>query len=218
MTELDNIVVENKAFIYGLTKYFDNYPYKEDLFQAGAIGLINAYKKYNPELEVKFTTYAFPYILGEMKKCIRQDKGIKIGRRITKLNLQIEKATILLTQKLMREPSFKEISEFLEIPEFYIEEALKFRNKIESIDEPICTDSKQLTLHETIASKDIDINTLLALKQELLQLKEPDKSIIESRYLNDLTQTETANLLGLTQVQVSRKEQKVLTYLRNNLM
>lgn len=218
MIELNNVVLENQAFIYGLTKYFDNYQHKDDLFQAGAIGLINAYKKYNPELQVKFTTYAFPYVLGEMKKCIRQDKGIKVGRKINKLNLQIEKASILLTQKLMREPSFKEISEFLEIPEIYIEEALKFRNKIESIDEPICSDSKQLTLHETIASKAVDINTLLALKQELLQLNEPEKSIIENRYLNDLTQTETANLLGLTQVQVSRKEQKVLTYLRNSLM
>lgn len=217
MTQLDDLVLEYKSFIYGLTKYFENYSSKDDLFQAGAIGLISAYRKYDPNLGVKFTTYAFPHVIGEMKKCIRQDKGIKISRTITKLSLQIEKANLLLAQKLMREPSFKEIADFLEVPEYYIEEALRSRHKIESIDEPIYTDSSPMSLHETIASNDVDINTLLALKEELLSLGEPEKSIIEKRYLNNLTQTETANLLGLTQAQVSRKEQKVLTYLRNSL-
>lgn len=218
MTELDNLVLEYQNFIYGLTKYFENYSSKEDLFQAGTIGLINAYKKYDASLGVKFTTYAFPHVLGEMRKCIRQDKGIKVGRNISKLYLQIEKTSILLSQKLMREPTATEIASFLEIPEYFIEEAIRSRNKPQSIDEPIYTDGKAMSLHETIASPDVDINTLIALKQELLSLGEPEKSIMEKRYLNDLTQAETAELLGLTQVQVSRKEQKVLTYLRNTIM
>ena len=75
-----------------------------------------------------------------------------------------------------------------------------------------------MSLHETIPSNNTDINTLIALKQELLSLGEPEKSIMENRYFNDLTQAETAKLLGLSQVQVSRKEQKVLTLLRNNLI
>ena len=99
MTELDNLVVEHKNYIYGLTKYFENYSSKEDLFQAGAIGLINAYSNYDPSLGVKFTTYAFPHIMGEMKKCIRQDKVIKVGRSVSKLGLQIEKTYLLLSQK-----------------------------------------------------------------------------------------------------------------------
>ena len=218
MTELDNIVIEYQNYIYGLTKYFENYPNKEDLFQAGAIGLINAYKRFDPTLNIKFTTYAFPYILGEMNKCVKQDKIVKVGKKISKLNLQIEKAYLLLSQKLMREPTFNELSSFLEVPEYLIEEALRVRNKPQSIDEPIYTDGKPMSLHETIPANNIDINTLIALKQELLSLQEPEKSIIQNRYFNDLTQSETAKLLGLSQVQVSRKEQKVLTLLRNNLL
>jgi len=218
MTELDNLVVEYQNYIYGLTKYFENYSSKEDLFQAGAIGLINAYKKFDPTLNIKFTTYAFPHIMGEMKKCIRQDKMIRVGRKISKLNLQIEKTYLLLSQKLMREPTYSEIANFLEVPEYLIEEAMRSRNTPQSIDEPIYTDGKPISLHETIPSNNIDINTLIALKQELLSLEEPEKSIMKNRYFNDLTQAETAKLLGLSQVQVSRKEGKVLTLLRNNLI
>ena len=218
MTELDNLVLEHKGYIYGLTKYFENYSSREDLFQAGAIGLINAYGKFDPSLGIKFTTYAFPHIMGEMKKCIRQDKLVKIGRKISKLSLQIEKAYLLLTQKLMREPTSIELADFLEVPEYLIEEAIRSRSKPQSIDEPIYLGEKPMSLHETIPANNIDINTLIALKEELLSLKEPEKSIMEKRYFDDLTQSETAQLLGLTQVQVSRKEQKVLTLLRNNLL
>jgi len=217
MTEND-LVLEHQNYIYGLTKYFENYSSKEDLFQAGAIGLINAYRKYDPNLGVKFTTYAFPHIMGEMKKCIRQDKTIKVGRRYNQLNLQIEKASILLSQKYYREPTTKELANFLEIPEEFILEVIQSRHKTQSIDEPIYSDGKPMSLHEIVASKDVDINTLLAIKQELLSLGEPEKSIMENRYFNDLTQAETASLLGISQVQVSRKEQKVLSLLRNNLM
>ena len=218
MTELDNLVLEHKSYIYGLTKYFENYSSKEDLFQAGAIGLIKAYEKFDPSLGIKFTTYAFPHIMGEMKKCIRQDKLVKIGRKISKLSLQVEKAYLLLTQKLMREPTSGELADFLEVPEYLIEEAIRSRGKPQSIDEPIYLGEKPMSLHETIPANNLDINTLIALKEELLSLKEPEKSIMEKRYFDDLTQSETAQLLGLTQVQVSRKEQKVLTLLRNNLL
>ena len=218
MTELDNFVLEHQNYIYGLTKYFENYSSKEDLFQAGAVGLINAYEKFDPSLGIKFTTYAFPHILGEMKKCIRQDKVIKVGRKVSKLNLQIEKTYLLLSQKLMREPTMKEIADFLDVPEYLIEEAMQIRIKPQSIDEPIYTDGKTMSLHETIPARNADINTLIALKEELLALSEPEKSIMENRYFNDLTQSETAKLLGLTQVQVSRKEQKVLSYLKASLL
>ena len=218
MTELDNLIKEHSNYIYGLTRYFENYSSKEDLFQAGAIGLMTAYGKYDPSFNVKFTTYAFSYIMGEMRKCIRQDKVMKVGRSISKLSLQIEKTYLLLTQKYMREPTMREIAEFLEVPEYLIEEAMRMRNRPQSIDEAIYTDGKPLSLHETIPSNNVDINTLLALKEELLSLGEPEKSIMEERYFNDLTQSETAKKLGLTQVQVSRKEQKVLTILRNNLL
>ena len=74
---MEEIILENQNLIYSITKYFENYKSKEDLFQAGCIGMILAYKNYDDTMNVKFTTYAYPYILGEMRKLIREDKGIK---------------------------------------------------------------------------------------------------------------------------------------------
>ena len=89
MEEIANLIKENEKLIYSIANYFKNYNSKEDLYQAGCLGLINAYKKYNPEMNCKFTTYAYMYILGEMRKLVRQDKGMKISREITKLNRKV---------------------------------------------------------------------------------------------------------------------------------
>lgn len=216
--ELEQIILENQNLIYSITHYFEGYKNKEDLFQVGALGLIKAYKKFDSSLGVKFTTYAYTYILGEMKQYVREDKGIKISREITALNLKIEKASILLSQKLMREPSLQEISDFLEIPPELVSESRITTNIIQSIDEPINMSGKEFTLHDTIANRQsTDINTLIALKQELEHLTPFERELIENRYLKDLTQTETASILGMSQVQVSRKESKVLTKLRDKL-
>lgn len=214
----NELILEYSSYINGLTSYFDGYKNKEDLFQVGCIGLIEAYKNFDKNRGVKFSTYAYPYILGEMRKLVRRDKGIKISRKITKFNLKIEKANILLAQKLMRYPTTKELSDFLEIPEESIIECLKSQNIIQSIDEPIMCDSKEITLHEVIPEKNKNINTILALKEELNNLSSEDRKIIEGRYLYDYTQTEIANSLGMTQVQVSRKEQKIKEKIKSRLI
>lgn len=215
---LETVLEENKNLIYSISHYFENYKNKEDLYQAGVLGLITAYKNYNPEYNNKFSTYAYQYILGEMKKFIREDKGIKISRDISKLNLKIEKCKILLSQKLMRQPSIKEIANFLEIEEYQVSEALKSVNVLQSLDETICNDSKEITLYDTIESKrQVDIIDSIMLSDELEKLPEPDKTIIKSHYLQDMTQQEIGKILGMSQVQVSRYEQKVLKKLRNKL-
>lgn len=218
--ELNDIILENQNLIYSLTHYFEGYHSKEDLFQVGVIGLIKAYKKYNNHMDVKFTTYAYPFILGEMRKYVREDKGIKISRDIIKLNLKIEKASILLSQKLMCEPTIKELAHYLEIPEESIVEAKKTINVLQSLDEPINSkDGKEMSLHETISNiNNMDLTSLIQLKDELNNLTPFEKSLIQARYINDLTQQETAEFLGISQVQVSRKEQKVITKLRNKLL
>ncbi|MDD4809373.1 MAG: sigma-70 family RNA polymerase sigma factor [Bacilli bacterium] len=214
MEELNQVIIDNQRLIYAITNYFKNYNHKDDLYQVGVIGLINAYYNYDPMVNVKFSTYAYPYILGEMKKLVREDKGIKISREISKRNLKIEKAKVLLTQRLMREPSIKELSDFLEIPEIYVVEAVKSTNLIQSLDEPV----NELSLYEVIGDKETDLDMLMALKAEIERLKASDKEIIETRYMQDLTQTEAAEVLGMSQVQVSRKEKKILVKLKNNLV
>ncbi len=217
--ELTDLIIENQNMIYKITHYFEKYASKEDLFQVGCIGLIKAYKKYDENFGAKFTTYAYPYILGEIRKYVREDKGIKISRDISKLNLKIEKATILLTQKLMREPSLKEISEYLQIPEYYIVESLKSINSIESIDKPINDESsKEITLQDTISNEKKDIDELIMLRDAINNLDDIEKELLEKRYNDDFTQTETAQLLGMSQVQVSRCEAKIYKKLREKLV
>lgn len=203
--ELETLIVENQKLIYYIMKYFYNYPNKDDLYQAGCIGLIEAYYNYKQDLNTKFTTYAYPYILGEMRKLVREDKGIKISRKISSLYLKIEKVSILLSQRLMREPSISEIASFLEIDEDLVVEAINSTNVLLDVDEiPI--------------SHHNDYMETLHLQEALEHLNDEEMSIIQNRYLNDMTQTETANIMGISQVQVSRKEQKVLQKLKKRLV
>ena len=216
MEEITNLIMNNERLIYSIANYFKNYNSREDLYQAGCLGLITAYKKYDPSMNCKFTTYAYPYILGEMRKLVREDKGLKISREITKLNLKIEKAYVLLSQKLMKEPSIEEIAHFLEIPEFYVSEAILSLNKIKSIDEPVSSEGREFTLQDVIGKSE-NMDELIMLKELLQELNNEEKAIIDNRYMKDYTQSETSKLVGMSQVQVSRKEQKVLQKLKQKM-
>jgi len=215
---MEQLILENQNLIYSVTKYFEKCASKEDLFQAGCIGMIMAYKNYNPDMNVKFTTYAYPYIMGEMKKLVREDKNIKISRDIQLLNLKIEKARVILTQKMMREPSNSEISMFLEIPLEMVDEAINSMKPIYSLDEPVNKEGKDISLNELVGKFDNPyIDDLIQLKYELASLTPFERKLIEQRYVQDLTQQETAINLGISQVQVSRNEKKVLIKLKNKL-
>ena len=186
-------------------RYFKNYPNKEDLFQVGCIGLINAYNNYDNTSDTKFSTYAYSYILGEMRKLVREDKGIKVSRNITRLYAQIERSSIYLTQHLMRVPSISEIAEFMEIDEELVAEALNSTNTLLDIDD-IQVDNRH------------DDSDILDLRQELSKLSSEELDLITKRYMEDMTQTEVASTLGMSQVQVSRKEHKVLEKLKQQLV
>ena len=212
--DIETLIKDNERLIYSIASNFKNYKSLEDLYQAGCLGLITAYKHFDMNRDCKFTTYAYPYIFGEMRKLVREDKGIKISREISKLNLKVEKAYIILTQKLMREPSIQELSIYLEIPEYYVSEAINSLNRIKSIDEPITSGDKELTLQDVVGES-TNIDDLLLLKDSLNKLNSEERKIIDSRYKEDYTQMETAKIIGISQVQVSRKEQKILKKLRD---
>lgn len=213
----NELIYKYQNLVYSIMHYFENYPNKEDLFQVGCMGIIKAYKNYNESMGTKFSTYAYTYIIGEMKKLVREDKGIKISRNITFLNAKIEKAKILLSQKLMHEPSIKEISNYLEIDESIIEECLISIKPINSLDTPIYSDSKELYLSDLVAANNLDLNTLISLKEEILKLKPEERRLIEESINNDLTQTELASKYGMTQVQVSRTLKKIKTKVKTNV-
>ena len=202
---MEQLIIEYEKLIYAVMKYFKNYSNKEDLFQVGCIGLIKAYNNFNSNIDVKFSTYAYSYILGEMKKLVREDRGIKISRNISKLYSQIDKTIGYLSQKLMRTPTLQEIGDFLEIDEYLIVEALNSASILVDIDNIQINNS-------------VDEYSNILLKEQLNKLSSEELDIITKRYMNDMTQVEVANSLGLTQVQVSRKEHKVLEKLKKQLI
>lgn len=208
---------EYSRLIYSIASYFNGYKSKEDLYQAGYIGLIEAYNNYNPSFGAKFSTYAYTYILGQMKKLVREDKGIKISRNLSMLNLKIEKARILMSQKLMREPTLEEISLYLEIPLEVVIEASKTIGIVQSLDEVVNSDTKDLTLYDVVKSEELDLDTLVAFKEELNNLTSFEKQLVKKKYLEDLTQDEVSKQLGITQVQVSRKLNKIKEKMRYNI-
>lgn len=203
--------------IYSIAKFFPNYKNKDDLYQAGCMGLLMAYNNFDENEGVKFSSYAYMYILGEMKRLVREDKGIKISRNITKLYLKLEKAKILLSQKLMREPTTSELARYLELEEYVVYEAINSINSLQSLDEPIKKDEKDMSLYE-IYGEEQDMDTQIMLKDSLNNLNKEELKLLRLRYIDGMSQTNIAKNLNMSQVQVSRYETKIKTKLKQELM
>lgn len=215
---MDNKIVEEYShLIYKLAHSFSGYQSKEDLYQVGYKGLIQAYQNFNPNMGVKFSTYAYQYIFGEMNKLVREDYGVKVSRNLRKMKSQIEKVKIFLSQEFMREPTDEEILNYLGISEMEFKEAIESTLPVQSFDQPIVDEGKELTLYDTVPSRGLDIETTIALKEELSKLTPMERNIIEDRYLKDLSQQEVASIYGMTQVQVSREEKKIKAKIRSHI-
>lgn len=213
---LIGLIKENKKLICSIINKYTKYYEFDDLYQVSIIGIMKAYQNYRPEVGVKFTTYAYKYILSEVLLFINNNRTIKISREYQKLYKKILEARTLLTQRLMKEPSDYEISLFLEIDESIINDVMRYQNKVKSLDEVIMDDGKQVTLLDQMAIDNID-NDYISLYEELSELSDDEMRIINLRYFQDRTQSEIAQMLGTNQVKISRNEQKILKKLKNNL-
>ena len=205
--ELKELIINNQNLIYSIASKFKGD--KEDLFQAGCLGLIDAYQKYNSNYNTKFTTYAYPFIMGEMYKYVLGDKNIKLSPEIVKLNLAIKKAEDYLTQKYKRGPTDIELSSFLEIPVYKLVET---RNCYQTLS--LDDDTNESSLYDFVGSDDVSKDDLILLRDALNRLEAKEKELIIKRYFYNKTQQEVANELGINQVKVSREEGKVLTKLK----
>lgn len=213
---ITNLILENENLIYKIINKYRNFFEIEDLYQVASIGIVMAYKNYNPEYKIKFTSYAYPYILGEVIKYINEFRGIKIGKTNKKLYLKILKAREILSQKLMKVPNNYELSLFLEIDENLINEVLSANAYIDSLDKIIMEDGKQLELYDTLGYIDNNIENY-ELKSELSKLSKEEKQLIQARYYENMSQQETGEILGMYQVEVSRKEKKILKKLHDSI-
>lgn len=209
MKPLKEIIIENSNLIYSIANKFGTRDI-DDLFQAGCIGMMEAYEKFDVSRGVKFTSFAYPYIVGRISEFVRENHTIKLSRDMMRAKRKVDKAKIYLTQELMREPTDDEISNYLNIPLENLIMLMNYNGGGYSLDEPYLDD---LSLYNVISNGEIN-DELLFLKEEIDSLDEPERTIIYERYFADMTQNEVANNLGLSQVNVSRKEKKVLSKLR----
>lgn len=213
MIDLNELIIQNEPLIYSIINRYKEYFDIEDLYQTAAIGLINAYKNYKNDKQTKFSSYAYFYIKGEVKKYIRESNTLKISKELIKLNTMITKAKEILYQRLNREPTDFELSLFLEIDETQITNAKLATALVESLDNDIDDDLYNKTGY---IQKEYE-GEILDLKTEINNLKELEKQIIISRYEEGLTQQEVSKLLGINQTKVSREETKILQKLRDRL-
>lgn len=215
---LNQIIEENKNLIYSIIKKYTYYYDKEDLFQTATIGLIKAYNNYDSSKNTKFSTYAYTYILSEVLLYINNNRDIRLGKNYLKIYKKINEAKLVLTQKLMKEPTIYELSLFLELDENLINQVLALTQSFSNLEEIISKDGKKLTLLDVVSDKDKDkmIDNLI-LKETLNNLTEEERQILMLRYYDERTQQEVANILGTNQVYISRNEKKVLKKLKEDL-
>lgn len=205
-------LLENERLIYKIAQNFSSRDNFEDLCQVGFIGLIDAYNNYDASYETKFSTYAYPYIMGEMKKFIRENKNIKLSKDMIRLSLKIENAKNVLAQEIMRIPTISELALFLELDEDIIISAFISYECI-SLD----WENEGGNLYEVISDTENDYTDFIMLKDEIDKLPEPERTIIIKRYLEDNTQMEVAKHLNTNQVFVSRCENKALKLIKARL-
>ena len=203
-TNIDEILLSDDItqLIHSIARRFYNVE-KKDLYQAGYIGAIKAYKNYCVNEDVKFTTFAYKYIFGEMFELAKNNRNIKLNKNYLKIYKQIENAKVLLTQKFNKEPSLEEVSLFLEIDLSLINDVIITCKSIISLDNEY--DSLNNNLYNAVgASPNYDDRILI--NDSLDYLTNDEKQVINYRYFGGYTQEEVAKILGVNQVKVSRLE------------
>ena len=211
MDPLKEVILENSNLIYSIASKFGSGQDMDDLFQAGCIGMMEAYKKFDASRGVKFTTFAYPYILGRISEYVRENHTVKLSKDMMRAKKNVDKAKMYLSQELMREPTNEELSDYLNIPLENLNMLVSYNGDGYSLDETYFDD---LSLYDVLADNEIDYDTLVFLKSEIEALPEPDRTIMIKRYYEDMTQSEIAKNLGLNQVDISRREKKALVQFR----
>ena len=207
----EELIKENLPLIKHIAQNFYNVSF-EDLLQAGAMGILKAYKKYRQNGTTKFSTYAYDYIFGEMYDFAMKDRKLKISKDLVRLAKKVELAKNALSQKMNRIPTYEEIASFLDLTPLQIREALLAVNECMSLDDER---ENERSLYETILDKEsLSIDEKLTLESSIERLSDSEQKIIRYRYFRDLSQSETAKRLGMTQVIVSRYEKKSLELLK----
>lgn len=216
------LIEKNIGLVWSIVRRFQNRGYEtDDLFQIGSIGLIKAINKFDVSFGVRFSTYAVPMIIGEIKRFIRDDGIIKVSRSLKEVSNKARIIKEIMSKELGREPSIGEISERLNISTEDLVMAMEAGNSPESLYNTVGeSDNANILLIDRIdsgSSQETDLIDKIALRQILDTLKPREKQIIVLRYFKENTQVQIAKMLGISQVQVSRIEKKILDDIKRKI-
>lgn len=228
----EQLVKENMGLVWSIVRRFAGRGTdSEDLFQIGAMGLIKAIDKFDTSFEVKFSTYAVPMITGEIKRFLRDDGLVKVSRTLKENCWKIRKASEQFRQQKGREPTVEELAGLTGLGREEVVQALDLSVEVDSIDRTVQqNDGSEVCLLDRLDSQrrdgaqpgtDSEKEQLLnrvVLEQLLLELPDQERKLIIMRYLQERTQTDVAEALGVSQVQVSRMEKKILKRMREKLV
>lgn len=212
------LVEDNLGLVHACCQRFRNRGIEyEELFSAGSVGLVKAVNNFNPKLNLQLSTYAVPVILGEIKQLFRENGTVKVSRSLKDLNYKINKASTAFQNEKNCCPTVNQLAEILNTTPDKINEAMnscRFPLSLTVDDQD--DEYRQIDLPtDDIMDK---LTEKLALRQIINQLDANDKKIIELRYFKYKTQSQTAEILNMTQVQISRREKKILTFMRQKLI
>ena len=217
------LIEQNLGLVHHIVKRFLGRGYEaEDLFQIGTIGLIKAIDKFDTSFDVKFSTYAVPLIAGEIKRFIRDDGIVKVSRTLKENGIKVKYATERLSMKLNRDPTLMEVAKETCLSTEDVVIAMEANVQVESIYKSVYqSDGNEIYMVDQLADEGRDeqesMLNHLVVKQLLGSLPEMEQRIIVLRYYQDKTQTEVARLLGISQVQVSRLEKRILLSIRQKM-
>ena len=216
----EQLIKMHSGLIWNVVRRFMGRGYEtEDLYQIGAIGLIRAIDKFDFAYDVKFSTYAVPLISGEIKRFLRDDGMIKVSRTLKENQWKIKKAMETLQNRLGREPTIEELAGELVMEPEEIMFSLEAAVEVESMEQSIyARDGKEISLKDRLTTEKNEQEELmnrLFVQQLLDMLSDRDRELIKLRYFENKTQTQVADLLGISQVQVSRLEKKILRYMKD---
>lgn len=187
----------------------------EELYSAGCIGLLKAVKAFDTERGVKFSTYAVPVILGEIKRIFRDGGIVKVSRSLKELSVRIQKIREDFIKSNGREPLLSELAELSDTDISEVSEALCVSQPVISL---TAGNDEENQIDIPLEAPDSEIVDILALRQIMSRMDKADRFLIELRYFKGFTQSKTAKILGMTQVQVSRRERKLLSGIREQLL
>lgn len=215
----DILVERNVRLVWSVVQRFMNRGYdQEDLFQIGSIGLIKSIDKFDLSYDVRFSTYAVPMIIGEIQRFLRDDGSIKVSRSLKETANKIRRKRDELTKELGRSATISEIANALDVSPEEAVHALEASKSPHSIHETVFeNDGDAITLLDQIADEDDNWFDIITLEEAIRNLSERERLIVYLRYYKDQTQATVAKRLGISQVQVSRLEKKILEEMRVNL-